>query len=228
VTKFSDITEKEEDYWSKKEEFDWLSTKSIKSILGLVPKPKGVALELCSGSGMFTRYMDINKCSKYTCLDLSQKLLDRLKVIRKEIEIKRGDAQKLDFKEQSIDGIYIFAGLHHLPNRGACLLKSYKILKRDGKFTCFEPNADCFYRKSMMKMRNILGLYTEDETLLKPQVLAKNLEKIGFKKIRIKYITPNYRFKHVGLLYLLFIAMKIISIMPGRFFQTFFIITCEK
>jgi len=218
----------EEKYWENKEEFEWLTTKNIQSILSSVPTPTGYTLELCSGSGMFTKFMNLKQCNQYTCLDISQKLLNRLNSLVPGIETIKADAQKLNFNENSYDNIYIFAGLHHLPKLDMCLKNSYRILKKNGKFICFEPNADCFYRSLMLKLRSILKLYTTDEIFLKPLLIAQKLTNFGFKNINIKYLTPNYNIKHIGILYPIFIIMKLISILPGRHFQTFFLIICEK
>ncbi|MBS3119040.1 class I SAM-dependent methyltransferase [Candidatus Woesearchaeota archaeon] len=222
------ITTKEKEYWENKEEFDWMPKKGILEILRKIPRPWGHVVELCAGSGMFTRYVDFRNCNTYTCLDISQRLLDKLKFSLPQVNILLGDAQNLNFKEKSIDCVYIYAGLHHLPRLDSCLLGSYKILKAEGKFICFEPNADCFYRFIMLKLRGLLGLYTEDEVFLNPLAITGKLNSIGFKNVKIKYVTPSYKLKHIGILYPLFIIMKLIALLPGRRFQSFFIITCEK
>ena len=80
----------------------------------------------------------------------------------------------------------------------------------------------------MLKLRSVLGLYTTDEVFLDPIFIANKLKKSKFNNIKIKYLTPNYKFEHIGILYPLFIIMKLISIIPSKYFQTFFIITCEK
>lgn len=227
--KESKIVEREEIYWEKKDEFNWLTDKSVKKIVAKIPKHKGKCIELCIGSGMFTRFLNMDNVKEYIGLDISSSLLKRLKKVLPQIKTEKGDAQKIDkHKNKEFDYVYVFAGLHHLPRMKLSLNESYRILKTGGKFIAFEPNMAAIYRPIIYRLKNFLNLYTEDEIFLQPTVVKKMLQEVGFKKIRIDYVTPNYSLKHVKLLYLLFIPMKILSIIPGRRTQSFFIIYCEK
>lgn len=222
------IEYREEVYWQKKKEFIWLTPSSIKNILSLVPTPQGCVLEICSGSGMFTSSMDLSHIHKYYCLDISSSLLQKLKKELPSVIIQKGDAQNLPFKDNSFDMVAVFAGLHHLSQLELSVLHSYRVLKNKGTYVCFEPNNDAWYRFLMLRLRNVLGIYTEDETFLKPQKIIALLQKMGFRDINISYITPTYSFANRWHLFPLFCAMKLFSFIPGRYMQSFFIIVAKK
>lgn len=228
------IEKREEVYWESKEEFDWLTEEYIHKIINQIPQPRGNSLELCSGDGMFTKRMDFSDSKKYICLDISQRLLDKLKSQLKSIEIKKEDVQKMSFKNNSFDNIFVFAGLHHLPNLDLTIQKSHDILRSGGKFICFEPNNRCFYRTNFIlsKFKNLLNrytaLYTEDEIFLNPDEVVKKLSNAGFTNIQVKYFTPTFKLSHIKGLYPVFILMKILAIIPSKYFRSFFLITANK
>jgi len=223
---------REKRYWEDKPEFDWLTASSIRKIIGLMPVPAGDVVELCCGSGMFTRYMPATYASytSYTCLDLSQKLLDRLSSTLPGITVMQGNAEEPDFPDDRFDGVYIFAGLHHLPHLEKTIHNAYRILKKAGKFICFEPNSDCLYRKPMLPLRKFLGLYTEDERFLKPGDVAAVMKNSGFQNLETHFITPEYRRAHLHFVNRLLARMMYLasSFSSSRFSQSFFIITGEK
>ncbi len=184
------IIEREKLYWEMRDKHQWLTPESIQSTIHFLPQIAGRVLELCSGSGMFTRFMP-RTFEHYTCLDLSARLLDTLKSELPYVHTIVGDAHDLNFPPQSFDNVLIFAGLHHLPDRGRVLEGVYKILKPKGRFICFEPNENCWYRKPMLYFRNALKLYTQDEIFLHPEEIRNLIHKVGFSETDLKYTTPH-------------------------------------
>src|SRR5262249_5038764 len=136
----SEVLGREHQYWDSVREFSWLTHPSIHSILSNCPPFKGDVLELCSGIGMFTEAIP-KSSSSYTCLDLSAIRLASLR--RADVSLVQGDAQYLPFAGSSFDHVCVFAGLHHLPRYQAALYESYRVLRPNGYFVCFEPNAKC-------------------------------------------------------------------------------------
>jgi len=109
------VVEREEYYWGSLAEFDWIEEASIKDILLFLSPLYGDVLELCAGSGTFTRHIPASFRS-YTCLDISQPMLDTLQKKLPHLRTVRGNAENPDFPEASFDAILVFGGLHHLPN----------------------------------------------------------------------------------------------------------------
>ncbi len=65
VDNSADIIKREKEYWEKQDEFEWLSVKNVRSIVERIGAPEGRVLELCIGSGMFTRQIDFSKVKEY-------------------------------------------------------------------------------------------------------------------------------------------------------------------
>jgi SAM-dependent methyltransferase len=224
------IQRREQDYWEARTEFEWLSEAGIQSILELLPPIRSDILELCSGSGMFTRRIP-GDYDSYTCLDLSHSLLDRLHKELPQITPVQGNAENPSFPPASFDMVMVFAGLHHLPNEGEAIQNAFNVLREDGVFIAFEPNARCWYRKPMLSLKHILKLYTEDERFLVPDDILRKMSVAGFRDIEIKYSTPEYNPDHLKtrlnsvLSKMLLIAA---AIDDGPRWQSFFVIFGKK
>ncbi len=223
------IIQQEREYWTNKTEFEWLSEKGIANVLKLLPHTQGDVLELCSGSGMFTKHIQGNY-NTYTCLDISMPLLDTLKKALPSIAIIEGNAEAPLLPPDSYDAVLVFAGLHHLTNITATLQNAHKLLRVGGTFMAFEPNKDCWYRLFMLPLRRLLKIYTEDEIFLSPGYLHKEMASAHFENITIDYVTPDYNPSRLSMLNkILAGCMKIASsLIPGRLGQSFFIISGRK
>ena len=221
---------RERKYWEAQDEFEWLSVAGIAAVLDLVPPIRGDVLELCSGSGMFTRRIP-GEFDRYVCLDLSQSLLEGLQHTRPDIIPLVGNAENRYFPPSSFDQVLVFAGLHHIPNEERTIKTAFTLLRPGGIFVAFEPNANCWYRKPMLRFKNLLGLYTEDERFLNPEDIYQMMISSGFGKVDIKYCTPEFNPAHLrtrlnkGLSGLMRFASKL-SKAPN--WQSFFVICGQK
>lgn len=230
TTQRSEIVQREREYWEAHGEYKWMDDESIARVVKLVPHLKGSVLELCSGSGMFTRELP-RTYDSYTCLDLSENLLKGLKKILPHIQTVQGDAQNPDFPDESFDTILIFAGLHHLPDLDTTLKNVYRLLKPGGVFFCYEPNNDCWYRRPMLWMRDILKLYTEDERFLSPKDVSEIMRRSGLVDLKLEFITPGYDENHLKLPLQKILGKTVqttSSFSKHPSFQTFFTLTGKK
>jgi len=114
------------------------------------------------------------------------------------VKLVQGDAQNLAFADTCFDYVCVFAGLHHLPKYQATLRESYRVLRPNGHFVCFEPNAECWYRKIATPIRRVTGLFTEDEVFLSPVEIVSRLENAGFVGIVQQYLSPRYDWDFLG------------------------------
>lgn len=222
--------DRERSYWDSKTGFEWVSESGIEAVLEEIPLVHGDVLELCSGSGMFSKRLP-NRYDLYASLDLSQSMLMKLRKDILGVDPVVGDAEILPISSFSFDHVLVFAGLHHLQNEGKAKGNAYRVLRPGGVFFAFEPNAACWYRKPMLWFKGILNLYTEDERFLFPEAVKEYMEDAGFVDIEIKYLTPEYNPNHLGtaLGRLLSVLMKMAaSISQGSSWQSFFIITGKK
>jgi ubiquinone/menaquinone biosynthesis C-methylase UbiE len=222
--------ERERDYWEARTEFEWLSEREIRVILDIIPPMRGDILELCSGSGMFTKYIP-ERFRSYTCLDLSQSMLDGLHQMLPNITPVLGNAENLYFPPSSFDMVLVFAGLHHIPNEDLAIQNAYTVLRPGGAFVAFEPNDSCWYRRPMLKMKSLLDLYTADERFLKPNEMISKMKMAGFVDITTKYRTPEYNPAHLRTFINKFLSgmMQIASsLSDAPNWQSFFVITGKK
>lgn len=226
---------KERQHWEDYTSFDWISYNSKQKVINYIPKLSGDVLEMCSGSGSFTKEISTNHNS-YTCIDLSRRLLKSLKQNIHKVNVVQGDAQESCFLEESFDYILIFAGLHHLPDIDKVIRNSYRILKRKGAIILFEPNNKCWYRKPMLLLRWCCSHlakelhYTEDERFLDPDKISSMMTKVGFIEIDIKYITPRYNHSVLKTIPKILAQLVYIASYPSNFrnFQSFFLLSGKK
>ena len=221
-----DVLLREQRYWESKSTFEWLSENGIRSVLSQIPEIRGDVLELCSGSGMFTKRVP-KRYNSYTCMDLSQPLLDELASQIPDVHIVQGNAEEPEFADNSFDTILVFAGLHHLPRLERTIEASTHMLRPGGSFIAFEPNAKCWYRKPMLPLKKLLNLYTEDERFLEPDHIRHIMLDSGLCDLKVDYTTPEYNPEHLAssMNKLLAEFIRIASkVSPGPRWQTFFIV----
>jgi ubiquinone/menaquinone biosynthesis C-methylase UbiE len=138
-----------------------------------------------------------------------------------------GNAEDLYFPPASFDRVLVFAGLHHIPNETKAIETAFTLLRPGGIFVAFEPNANCWYRKPMLKFKHLLGLYTEDERFLNPEAICQKMRVSGFGKVELKYCTPEYNPAHLKttLNKLLSVLMRFASkLSESPSWQSFFVI----
>ena len=226
------IVDREKAYWEVRDHFKWLTDESIRKVISLSLETGGGGdiLELCSGSGAFTKHMP-REFRSYTCLDISQTLLQTVKRSLPEVTVVQGDAQNPAFKEESFYLVVMFAGLHHMPDVKATLRNAFRILRSGGAFVCFEPNDDCWYRRFMLPLKSLLGIYTEDERFLKVGFIQAALQEAGFATSETKFLMPEYAPDHLksalNKILVRFMALAS-SLGTGPFWQPWFIMSGRK
>jgi ubiquinone/menaquinone biosynthesis C-methylase UbiE len=101
-------------------------------------------LELCCGSGELTSvfpHHDIQGVG----IDISLNMLSHAKVKNKNHKnfiYIQGDALSIPLKNKSIQSVFIFGGIHHVPNRGKLFSEINRVLKNNGKLYFREPVSD--------------------------------------------------------------------------------------
>ncbi len=225
-----EILKREKAYWEVRDDVSYLTTEAIDDIVSRLPPVEGDVLELCSGSGMFTRRMP-ETFESYTCLDLSARLLTRLKVRRPTVNTGVGNAEELTFKDEAFDRILMFAGLHHIPRRDLLVRACFQKLRTGGFFVCFEPNKNCWYRKPMLYLRDVLKIYTDDEVFLAPEEIDESVARAGFRSSQIAFLSPETvpNIRPTRLNRFLAKCMKTASrVKPAPSWQSWFLLAAQK
>jgi ubiquinone/menaquinone biosynthesis C-methylase UbiE len=223
------VIEREKEFWEHHAEFDWMADSTKRDVVRLLPQLSGDVLELCIGSGLLTGQIPTTYAS-YIGLDLSRSLLTALRAKMPALPLVQGDAEDLCFSSGSFDVVLIFAGLHHLPHFDRTILHAYRVLRPNGVFVCLEPSAKAWYRKPMWLVRDLIGIYSEDEVFLNPDRVVGAMGNAGFQQIQPVFLTPRFRDSFLGpvnrlLARLLYLAAAMGS---GAATQSFFLISGRK
>lgn len=102
-------------------------------------------LEIGCGRGYYLKALQqIDSSLKITGIDLNEKyLIEAKKYIRNDnVKVIKGDANKLLFKDNSIDAIIASEILEHVPNDNKVLDEIYRVLKKEGRAMISVPNQD--------------------------------------------------------------------------------------
>lgn len=190
IQKEKEIIQREQAYWSNIDDFKYLTDISIDQILSKLPQPKGDVLELFSGSGMFSERFE-DTYETLTCCDISSALLDKLKNKLPHVKTLHGNIYDLDLPNEAYDQIFVFAGLHHVPNYEIVLKKCASWLKPGGAIITFEPNVRCWFRLPMLPFRGLFKVHTTDEVFLDPLKVQQQMKSLNLHCPEISYFNPK-------------------------------------
>jgi ubiquinone/menaquinone biosynthesis C-methylase UbiE len=117
-------------------------------------------LEVGCGAG-YDAYEFCRNGANYTGIDITPENIERTK---KHLElfcfggdVRLGDAEKLQFSDESFDVVFSNGVLHHIPDIGQSFDEIYRVLKPQGEFwvTLYHKNS-VFYRLSVCLWNHIL------------------------------------------------------------------------
>jgi len=146
-------------------------------------------LEIGCGNGIFTEKFS-GTGAMITALDLSPHLLAlaQKQITAPNVSFIAGDAEKLDFPDESFDAVVGVSILHHLDHKTA-LKEMRRVLRPGGKIVFSEPNMlnpQIMLQKNIPFLKKMAG-DSEYETAYFRWPMQKSLAQIGFSNI---IITP--------------------------------------
>lgn len=169
----------------------FLSTRELKI------KPRSNILDLCCGTGDFTRIIKkFYPRSKVIGLDFSPKMIKLAKIKNPKGTFILGDCTNLPFGEREFNYITIGFGLRNIKNREFALKEIYRVLDKGGKFL----HLDFGYKNILSNIFDLFTILTTKFTPNKdhykyllqskrefpePDELIKEFEQYGFKCIKI-------------------------------------------
>lgn len=102
--------------------------------------------EICCGHGELLTLID-GKDIRGVGVDISSNMLefarDKHKA-NKNFVFVQGDATKLPLQDAQFDSVFMFGGIHHVPDRAALFSEVFRILRPGGRFYFREPVSDFF------------------------------------------------------------------------------------
>ena len=177
--------------------------KAIKCIRDIAPNP--VLLDVASGTGdLAIAALKLNP-QKVVGIDISEEMLNvGIKKIERKgyqniIELKKGDSENLEFKDDFFDGITAAFGVRNFENLNKGLSEMYRVLKTGGKTVVLEfskPKVfpvkqiyNLYFKAILPFIGNIISKDNSAYTYLPESVdqfperelFIKELEKVGFK-----------------------------------------------
>jgi len=97
-------------------------------------------LDVSSGKGRYAKILARNR--NYTCLDISQQMLDHIKKYKLNIRLIKGDAEKIPLKEK-FEGIICSESLVHYPHPIRALKEMRRLLHDRGVIIITTDNRHC-------------------------------------------------------------------------------------
>lgn len=174
----------------------------IKEFLGVPNYVKGgKVLEIGCGSGYGATLIDKYFAPKEIIgIDMDEKMI-RLANKQKlpNTSFKVGNATKLNFKNSSFDGIFIFVVLHHIPNWKKALDEFYRVLKKGGQIFI----EDASYETFSTPIGRLIKIFTDHpyDSMYKRDEFFNYLEELGFRTIKKQVYKPydlTSRFVFIG------------------------------
>ena len=182
-----------------------------------------IFLELGGGDGRFAFYLMKNGYQVIES-DIAFGSVQKVKSIAEKNNIPNGhyaviDAETLPFKDNCLDGIFMVASLHHIPNAKKAIKEIARVLKPDGHFLILREPASWQYTifgPIFKLMRTVLRKKNKNEISLADDE-TKGFSKKNLQKILSENFT-NFNCKPVHYL--------------GKFYNNFLILldkfTCRK
>ena len=146
-------------------------------------------LDIGCGTGMLTSLIskEMPK-STLTGVDLSDKMIAQaMKKNLPNATFAVGDAENLDYADESFDAIICILSIHHHPNYHKTLAGMMRMLKPNGTVIICEMTPPYFmrfmYNKVFLKYLN-----TGDVHIFSKKELAQDLTNAGFKNVEVRSI----------------------------------------
>ncbi len=158
-----------------------------KTVLNFInPKSGSIILDVGCGTGILLNQLFLlNKNLQLYGLDISSEMIKIAKNKLKEVEIKKGSASNLPYKNNIFDYVFCANSFHHYLNSEQSLKEMFRVLKPKGKLILFDPFSNGLSRKYLNRIINVL-FHEGDTKIYSQQEMWRMFEKVGFIDIEQK------------------------------------------
>jgi len=188
-----------------------------RAVENLMIQPGENVLDVCGGTGDMARLsaFGTGRKGRVVVYDINRKMIEQgKKKTMKGVTFVQGDAERISFPDNSFDAVSIGFGIRNLTHLETGFKEIYRVLKKGGTMCCLEfSKPDNFYFRYIydlysFKIMPLLGklitgskeAYTAFPESIRafplPEELSLILEKIGFKRIKIKKLTNGIAVIH--------------------------------
>lgn len=130
-------------------------------------------------------------------IDIATDLLARIKQENKPFLLVGADGEKLPFRDRTFDCVSAYAVLHHLIEPNVLLREAYRVLKRGG-YIYIDHDLNWYCARFVLPFKRMLSRRVQRDCRLaeyhlcltnglKPFVLKRNLEDLGFGEIKLTF-----------------------------------------
>jgi ubiquinone/menaquinone biosynthesis C-methylase UbiE len=131
---------------------------------------EGEVLEIAVGSGRNLAFYPDG--TKLTAIEFSEEMLalarHRAAELGHEVDFQRGDAQKLDFPDESFDTIVCTLALCTIPDPAVATAEAYRVLRPGGRYVAFEHvRSPITVVRGVQRVLNPLSVRFEGDHLLR-------------------------------------------------------------
>jgi SAM-dependent methyltransferase len=114
--------------------FGVVTVQAISALLGAVGAGPGVRfLDVACGPGYAAAAAAQRGCLA-TGIDFSSEMVAIAREDNPQIDFREGDAERLDFPDETFDAVAMNYGMLHLANPDQAIAEAYRVLRRGGKF----------------------------------------------------------------------------------------------
>lgn len=168
-------------------------------------------LDLCCGTGDSTIAL-AQRTKSVIGLDFNEKMMALAKPkikknhLTKKVQLIKGDAMSLPFKDSSFDCVTICFGLRNVPDAGKTISEAYRVLKPGGEFAILEMSQPTnplvkfgwlvyfdifpyFAKLTHSQVTDYRYLSQTSKAFLSATALKRLLEQKGFEKVMITKLT---------------------------------------
>ena len=162
-------------------------------------KPKSMVLDLCCGTGDFSRIIGKIRPDAFVIgLDFSEQMVKNAKIKNPNKTFLKADATDLPFKDEEFDYVTVGFGLRNIQDRTKALSEAYRVLKHSGKFLHLDFGVHNFTAKIFDELVLFIAktfkcdiesyqyLLTSKNDYPEPEELIKEFEQNEFKFFKRK------------------------------------------
>jgi ubiquinone/menaquinone biosynthesis C-methylase UbiE len=185
--KYDAEVEKYDDIFKNKAGKHFIKTKMVKAISFKNINPEQKILEIGCATGIFS--FEYEKLGIYlTSIDLSSENIKfanlKKRRFNSKINFRVGDTERLEFNNDTFDGIISFSTLRYVPNIKKALSEIYRVLKPGGYVILDFPNKKCPWFGHLKK--KVLGREHIHDNFYYKEDIKKMFSEVGFQNIIIK------------------------------------------
>jgi ubiquinone/menaquinone biosynthesis C-methylase UbiE len=205
--------------WAEAEKFDSyvdifgpISARFARSLVNLTDVKDADVLDLCCGHGAMTA--ELIRCgARVTGLDFSPEGLSRARLQAPDASFVEGDAQSMEFEDDSFDVVLCNLGLLHVPDRQKALSEVRRVLRPDGLFgnsSWATPDDNPAFRTALTSIRP--NIHPDSPPPAQPDIFefgavesaTSTLETAGFTVESTALVEATWRFQDPNHLFHIF------------------------